>query len=109
MGLIWFGDTVSALMPSSAVARRSHVVAVSSLLGARCIACLLCVFACPADCIWVSFAGAGVWRGAVSGWILDRKRCIVCGSCNAVCPVVAIAELTDARNLNGRTMIESLG
>lgn len=89
------------------VTRRSHVLAETILTDARCIACLLCILACPTDAIFILSSSKYVAR-LWSSWKLDRKRCILCGQCTAVCPVVAITEKATFDSHFSRTLFVSL-
>jgi len=64
--------------------------------GVRCVACLCCSTACPAQCIHIE-AGEypegdkrhGYERYPVS-FVIDELRCIFCGFCVEACPCDAI-------------------
>ncbi|MDD5675936.1 MAG: NADH-quinone oxidoreductase subunit I [Chitinivibrionales bacterium] len=57
----------------------------------KCTACLLCVKACPANCLTVEAAPAtpGAKR-TPARYDLDVGRCIFCGLCVEACPFGAI-------------------
>ena len=58
----------------------------------RCVACGLCEFACPTDCIRIvpgELEGAGVERHP-EVFDLDLSRCMYCGLCEEACPEEAI-------------------
>ena len=58
----------------------------------RCVACGLCEFACPTDCITIlpgELEGAGIERYPVE-FDIDMSRCMVCGLCEEACPEEAI-------------------
>lgn len=58
----------------------------------KCVACFLCVAACPADCIAIE-AAVAPWedREKVPGrFELDAGRCILCGLCVDACPEDAL-------------------
>jgi NADH-quinone oxidoreductase subunit I len=58
----------------------------------RCVACGLCEFACPTDCIHIvpgELEGAGIERYP-EVFDLDVSRCMFCGLCEEACPEEAI-------------------
>jgi NADH-quinone oxidoreductase subunit I len=58
----------------------------------RCVACGLCEFACPTDCIDIVSAeleGANVERFPET-FEIDMSRCMFCGLCEEACPEEAI-------------------
>lgn len=58
----------------------------------RCVACGLCEFACPTDCIHIvpgELEGAGIER-TPEIFDLDLSRCMFCGLCEESCPEEAI-------------------
>jgi NADH-quinone oxidoreductase subunit I len=58
----------------------------------RCVACGLCEFACPTDCISIvpgELEGAGIERYPVA-FDIDLSRCMFCGLCEEACPEEAI-------------------
>ena len=58
----------------------------------RCVACGLCEFACPTDCIAIvpgELEGAGIERHPVE-FDIDMSRCMFCGLCEEACPEEAI-------------------
>ena len=58
----------------------------------RCVACGLCEFACPTDCITIvpgELEGAGIERYPVE-FDIDMSRCMFCGLCEEACPEEAI-------------------
>lgn len=58
----------------------------------KCVACGLCEFACPTDCITIvpgELEGAGIERYPVD-FDIDMSRCMVCGLCEEACPEEAI-------------------
>ncbi len=89
----------------------------------RCVACLCCSTACPAQCIYIE-AGEYPEGDKRRGWerypvkfVIDELRCIFCGYCVEACPVDAIRMDTgihavpyDSRDqfIYGKTMLMSL-
>jgi NADH-quinone oxidoreductase subunit I len=58
----------------------------------RCVACGLCEFACPTDCITIvpgELPGAGIERYPEQ-FDIDMSRCMFCGLCEEACPEEAI-------------------
>jgi NADH-quinone oxidoreductase subunit I len=58
----------------------------------RCVACGLCEFACPTDCITIvpgELESAGIERYPVE-FDIDMSRCMFCGLCEEACPEEAI-------------------
>ncbi len=62
----------------------------------RCVACLMCSTACPAQCIYIKpaeypegHARRGYERYPVE-FVIDELRCIFCGYCVEACPCDAI-------------------
>jgi NADH-quinone oxidoreductase subunit I len=58
----------------------------------RCVACGLCEFACPVDCISIipgEIEGAGIERYP-EVFQIDMSRCMFCGLCEESCPEEAI-------------------
>jgi NADH-quinone oxidoreductase subunit I len=70
----------------------------------KCVACMLCATACPANCIAIEAAPAPAdWPDRdkfPQTFVLDELRCIYCGMCEEACPVDAI-ELTHIYDLTG--------
>jgi NADH-quinone oxidoreductase subunit I len=70
----------------------------------KCVACMLCATACPANCIAIEAAPAPPdWPDRdkyPAEFVLDELRCIYCGMCEEACPVDAI-ELTHIYDLTG--------
>jgi NADH-quinone oxidoreductase subunit I len=77
----------------------------------KCVACMLCATACPADCIHIEAAAAPPdWPDRdkfPSSFVLDELRCTYCGMCEEACPVDAI-ELTHIYDLTGETREEMM-
>jgi NADH-quinone oxidoreductase subunit I len=58
----------------------------------RCVACGLCEFACPTDCISIvpgELEGSGIERYP-EAFDIDMSRCMFCGLCEEACPEEAI-------------------
>jgi NADH-quinone oxidoreductase subunit I len=58
----------------------------------RCVACGLCEFACPTDCISIvpgELPDAGIERYP-EAFEIDMSRCMFCGLCEEACPEEAI-------------------
>lgn len=58
----------------------------------RCVACGLCEFACPTDCIRIvpaELEDAGIERYPLE-FDIDMSRCMFCGLCEEACPEEAI-------------------
>ena len=58
----------------------------------RCVACGLCEFACPTDCISIvpgELEDAGIERYP-EAFDIDMSRCMFCGLCEEACPEEAI-------------------
>ena len=71
-----------------------------------CVACDLCVKACPSDCILVAGEKKpGEKRKSVTLFELDYTKCSLCGACVEVCPVDAL-EYSRAYNLASTTKQE---
>jgi NADH-quinone oxidoreductase subunit I len=72
----------------------------------KCVACMLCATACPANCIAIEAAPAPPdWPDRdkfPSEFVLDELRCIYCGMCEEACPVDAI-ELTHIYDMTSET------
>jgi NADH-quinone oxidoreductase subunit I len=77
----------------------------------KCVACMLCATACPADCIAIEAAPAPPdWPDRdkyPATFVLDELRCIYCGMCEEACPVDAI-ELTHIYDMTSETREEML-
>jgi len=75
----------------------------------KCVACMMCATACPANCISIEAQAAPPdWPDRdkfPKSFVLDELRCIYCGMCEEACPVDAI-ELTHIYDLTGETRAE---
>jgi len=73
---------------------RSHIIltADEETGESKCIACNLCVKACPSECIMVAGEKKeGERKKSVTEYELDFTKCSLCGACVEVCPADAIA------------------
>jgi len=64
----------------------------------RCVACGLCEFACPTDCIAIvpgELPDAGIERYPAI-FDIDMSRCMFCGLCEEACPEEAIVMSREA-------------
>ena len=78
----------------------------------KCVACMLCATACPAQLHRTSKRPPAPpdWPDRdkfPATFVLDELRCIYCGMCEEACPVDAI-ELTHIYDLTGETRDEML-
>ena len=76
---------------------RGHPVLVSLENGEpKCVACGLCEFACPTDCITII---PGETEAAIERFPeifdIDMSRCMFCGLCEEACPEEAIVMSRD--------------
>jgi NADH-quinone oxidoreductase subunit I len=56
-----------------------------------CIACMLCVKACPVDCIACEgVKEAGKPKKSCTRYVVDYQKCMVCGLCVEPCPTDAV-------------------
>lgn len=68
----------------------------------KCVACMMCPTACPANCIHI-VAAESPWDDREKypmKFEIDELRCIFCGMCEEACPVDAI-ELTTEYDVVG--------
>jgi NADH-quinone oxidoreductase subunit I len=75
----------------------------------KCVACLMCQTACPAECISIT-AAPSPWpdRDKIPmKFDIDLLKCIYCGMCEEACPCDAI-ELTPTYNLIATTRQEKV-
>jgi NADH-quinone oxidoreductase subunit I len=80
----------------------------------KCVACMMCATACPANCISIVAQDAPMDDPA---WVdrdkfpksfeIDELKCIYCGMCEEACPVDSI-ELTYIFDLTGATRQEMI-
>jgi NADH-quinone oxidoreductase subunit I len=77
----------------------------------KCVACMLCATACPANCIAIEGVAAPPdWPDRdkyPDTFVIDELRCIYCGMCEEACPVDAI-ELTHIYDVTGETRAEMI-
>ena len=76
---------------------RGHPVLVALESGEpKCVACGLCEFACPTDCITIvpGETDAGIER-VPEIFDIDLSRCMFCGLCEEACPEEAIVMSRD--------------
>ena len=77
----------------------------------KCVACMMCATACPANCISIEAQAAPPeWPDRdkfPKSFVLDELRCIYCGMCEEACPVDSI-ELTHIYDLVGLTRQEMM-
>jgi NADH-quinone oxidoreductase subunit I len=68
----------------------------------KCVACLLCMYVCPAEAIYIEPSESGAsdpLERRPGVFDLDMTRCIYCGFCEEVCPKEAIV-MSDEYELN---------
>jgi NADH-quinone oxidoreductase subunit I len=74
--------------------RGEHILVKDELGREKCVACLLCMSACPALCIYIEPEPAPAeWKDRERRpkvFELDMLRCIYCGYCEEACPCDAI-------------------
>ncbi len=58
----------------------------------RCVACMMCATACPAECIYIEAEDVGdsLVEKRAKLFVIDELRCIFCGLCVEACPTDAI-------------------
>ena len=65
----------------------------------KCVACMMCATACPANCISIEAQAAPPeWPDRdkfPKSFVLDELRCIYCGMCEEACPTNAIQLIPD--------------
>jgi len=72
--------------------RGTHRMLTDEQGRSKCVACGLCEFACPTDCITIvpgELEGAGIERYPEE-FDIDMSRCMFCGLCEEACPEEAI-------------------
>ena len=75
----------------------------------KCVACMMCPTACPANCIHI-VANESPWDDREKypmKFEIDELRCIFCGMCEEACPVDAI-ELTHEYDVVGESRQEMI-
>ena len=75
----------------------------------KCVACMMCSTACPANCIEI-VAGEAPWEDREKfpvSFTIDELKCIFCGMCEDACPCDAI-ELTPRYEIVGLTREEMI-
>jgi NADH-quinone oxidoreductase subunit I len=74
--------------------RGEHILVKDEQGREKCVACLLCMAACPALCIYIEPAPAppewGDRERRPKVFEIDLLRCIYCGYCEEACPCDAI-------------------
>jgi NADH-quinone oxidoreductase subunit I len=74
--------------------RGEHILVKDDQGREKCVACLLCMSACPALCIYIEPAPAPAeWKDRErhpKRFEIDMLRCIYCGYCEEACPCDAI-------------------
>ena len=89
--------------------RGEHRLKKDELGRMKCVACLLCQTACPAECINI-VGGPSPWpdRDKIPvTFEIDLLKCIYCGMCEEACPCDAI-ELTPTFNKVATTREEKI-
>lgn len=58
----------------------------------RCVACMMCATACPAECIYIEAEDVGDIQieKRAKVFVIDELRCVFCGLCVEACPTDAI-------------------
>lgn len=78
----------------NARARGEHILVKDEQGREKCVACLLCMAACPAVCIYIEPEPAPEeWKDRdrrPKAFEIDMLRCIYCGYCEEACPCDAI-------------------
>ena len=89
--------------------RGEHLLKKDELGRMKCVACLMCQTACPAECIRID-AGPSPWPDREKipvAFTIDMLKCIYCGMCEEACPCDAI-ELTPTFNKVALTREEKI-
>ncbi len=79
--------------------RGRHVLTVHENGKIRCVACMLCATACPAECITIEGAAEPDNRKYPEQYTIDLGRCIFCGLCVEACPKQAL-EMSSAYEIS---------
>ena len=91
--------------------RGEHILVKDEQGREKCVACLLCMAACPALCIYIEPEPAPAdWTDRErrpKTFEIDMLRCIYCGMCEEACPCDAI-ELTPFYELTGLSRNEMI-
>lgn len=55
-----------------------------------CVACGICTFACPVECIALAKANIGQYKTKLYPQLEDKEACTSCGICEKDCPIDAV-------------------
>ncbi len=67
----------------------------------KCIACKMCMTACPVDCLVIEWEGRGK-DALITRYEIDYQRCLFCNLCCEPCPTDCI-NMTAKWDLSGYT------